>query len=100
MLFSNFKPVLALLYLGSIVIIKFSLALVGTTLTNPFSSFANVPTNKFIVLGRLRVKDVAYVLDCIKGQDKRDMTSLPDTKVSYADELTTDIKDKNSHLYM
>ena len=40
------------------------------------------------------VKDVAYVLDCIKGQDKRDMTSLPDTKVSYADELTTDIKGK------
>lgn len=40
------------------------------------------------------VKDVAYVLDCIKGQDKRDMTSLKDTGVSYAEEITTDIKGK------
>lgn len=40
------------------------------------------------------VKDVAYVLDCIKGQDKRDMTSLPNTKTSYAEEITTDIKGK------
>ena len=40
------------------------------------------------------VKDVAYVLDCVKGQDKRDMTSLPDTKVSFEKELTSDIKGK------
>ena len=40
------------------------------------------------------VKDVAYVMDCIKGNDKRDMTSLPDTNVSFASEITSDIKGK------
>ena len=40
------------------------------------------------------VKDVAYVLDCVKGKDARDMTSLPDSKVSFSEEITTDIKGK------
>ena len=40
------------------------------------------------------VKDVAYVLDCIKGHDKRDMTSLPDVKVNFANEINNDIKGK------
>jgi len=40
------------------------------------------------------VKDVAFVLDAIKGHDNRDMTSLPDTNVSFAKELSYDIKGK------
>lgn len=40
------------------------------------------------------VKDVAYVLDCIKGHDEKDMTSLKDTNVSFAKELTNDVKGK------
>lgn len=40
------------------------------------------------------VKDVAYVLDCIKGKDERDMTSLKDTNTSYTNELTNNIKGK------
>lgn len=40
------------------------------------------------------VKDVAYVIDCIKGHDKRDMTTLKDDNVSFAKELTADVKGK------
>ena len=40
------------------------------------------------------VKDVAYVIDCIKGHDSRDMTSLPDCNVSFTNEITNDIKGK------
>lgn len=40
------------------------------------------------------VKDVTYVLDSIKGNDKRDMTSLPDTNISFEKEITNDIKGK------
>ena len=40
------------------------------------------------------VKDVAHVIDCIKGQDKRDMTSLPDDEINFAKEITNDIKGK------
>lgn len=40
------------------------------------------------------VKDVAYVLDCIKGHDNRDMTSLEDTKENFAEELTSEVKGK------
>ncbi len=40
------------------------------------------------------VKDVAYVLDCIKGQDKRDMTSLTNTETVFSQEITTNIKGK------
>ena len=40
------------------------------------------------------VKDVAYVVDCIKGNDKRDMTSLPDIDMSFAKEISKDIKGK------
>ena len=40
------------------------------------------------------VKDAAYVIDCIKGKDVRDMTSLPNTNVSLANELTGEIKGK------
>lgn len=40
------------------------------------------------------VKDVAYVLDCIKGHDNRDMTSLEDTKENFAEKLTSEVKGK------
>ena len=40
------------------------------------------------------VKDVTYVLDCIKGHDNRDMTSLKDRNISFVDELTNDVKGK------
>ena len=40
------------------------------------------------------VKDIAYVTDIMKGQDERDMTSLPDTDEVYADMLENDIKGK------
>ena len=40
------------------------------------------------------VKDVAYVLDCIKGHDEKDMTTLKDTNVSFAKELTSNVKGK------
>lgn len=40
------------------------------------------------------VKDIAYVIDCIKGHDKRDMTSLPDTNCCFADNITNNIKGK------
>ena len=40
------------------------------------------------------VKDVAYVLDCIKGHDKKDMTSLQDMKISFVNEITGDVKGK------
>ena len=40
------------------------------------------------------VRDVALVTDVIKGQDSRDMTSLPDTDEVYADMLDNDIKGK------
>ena len=40
------------------------------------------------------VKDVAYVLDCVKGHDKRDMTSLPDTDTSFAKEISSNIRGK------
>ncbi len=39
------------------------------------------------------VKDVAYVLDCLKGKDEKDMTSL-DTKTNFINELTNDVKGK------
>lgn len=40
------------------------------------------------------VKDVAYVVDVMKGHDDRDMTSLPDDNKVYAKELDNDIKGK------
>ncbi len=38
------------------------------------------------------VKDVAYVIDTIKGSDPHDMTSLPDDGKQYVDTLENDIK--------
>lgn len=40
------------------------------------------------------VKDVAYVIDCIKGQDERDMTSLPDDNVVLSANINDDMKGK------
>ena len=40
------------------------------------------------------VKDCAIVTDIIKGQDERDMTSLPDEDIKYTDMLDNDIKGK------
>ena len=40
------------------------------------------------------VKDVAYVIDCIKGKDQRDMTSLNSADMDLTSGLTTDIKGK------
>ena len=40
------------------------------------------------------VKDCAIVTDIIKGQDERDMTSLPDEDIKYVDMLDNDIKGK------
>lgn len=40
------------------------------------------------------VKDVSYVMDIIKGHDEKDMTSLPDEDVNYADNLNNDVKGK------
>ena len=40
------------------------------------------------------VKDAAIVIDVIKGQDKRDMTSLPDSNVEFYKEITGEIKGK------
>lgn len=38
------------------------------------------------------VKDVAYVIDTIKGEDSHDMTSLPDDNKCYVDALDNDVK--------
>ena len=40
------------------------------------------------------VKDTAYVMDVIKGYDKKDMTSLPDENISYIDNLNNDVRGK------
>ena len=40
------------------------------------------------------VKDCAIVTDIIKGQDERDMTSLPDEDIKYVDMIENDIKGK------
>ncbi len=40
------------------------------------------------------VKDAAIVTDILKGQDERDMTSLPDENTKYVDMLDNDIKGK------
>ena len=40
------------------------------------------------------VKDCAIVTDIIKGQDERDMTSLPDEDIKYKDMIENDIKGK------
>ncbi len=40
------------------------------------------------------VKDTAYVVDVLKGQDEKDMTTLPDDSISYVDMLENEIKGK------
>ncbi len=40
------------------------------------------------------VRDAAIVTDILKGQDERDMTSLPDENIKYADVIDKDIKGK------
>lgn len=40
------------------------------------------------------VKDVAFVMDIIKGHDNKDMTSLPDEDISYVNNLSNDVKGK------
>ncbi len=40
------------------------------------------------------VRDAAIVTDILKGKDERDMTSLPDEEVKYADMIDNDIKGK------
>lgn len=40
------------------------------------------------------VKDVSYVMDVVKGHDDKDMTSLPDEDICYANELDRDVKNK------
>lgn len=40
------------------------------------------------------VKDAAIVTDILKGEDERDMTSLPDDGLKYADMVDNDIKGK------
>lgn len=40
------------------------------------------------------VKDAAIVTDILKGQDERDMTSLPDENIKYVDMIDNDIKGK------
>jgi len=40
------------------------------------------------------VKDVAIVMDAIKGQDDRDMTSLKDDNISYYENITNEVKGK------
>lgn len=40
------------------------------------------------------VRDAAIVTDILKGQDERDMTSLPDEDIKYADMVDNDIKGK------
>ncbi|MFA7688779.1 MAG: amidase family protein [Bacilli bacterium] len=40
------------------------------------------------------VKDAAYVVDAIKGKDEKDMTTLPDEDIRYADLLDGNVKGK------
>lgn len=40
------------------------------------------------------VRDAAIVTDILKGKDERDMTSLPDEDIKYADVIDNDIKGK------
>lgn len=40
------------------------------------------------------VKDAAIITDVLKGKDERDMTSLPDEDIKYADVVDNDIKGK------
>lgn len=40
------------------------------------------------------VKDVSYVMDIVKGHDDKDMTSLPNEDIKYADHLDDSIKGK------
>ncbi len=40
------------------------------------------------------VRDAAIVTDILKGQDERDMTSLPDEDIKYTDVIDNDIKGK------
>ncbi len=40
------------------------------------------------------VKDVAYVIDALKGQDKNDMTSLPNDNIKYSENITGEVKGK------
>ena len=48
----------------------------------------------FIGVFSRSVKDTAYVMDVIKGYDKKDMTSLPDENISYIDNLNNDVRGK------
>lgn len=41
-----------------------------------------------------KVKDVAYVIDAIKGIDERDMTSIDSSNINLVDSYTTDVKGK------
>jgi len=40
------------------------------------------------------VKDVAYVVDVLKGRDNKDMTTLPSEDVKYSEKLTNDVNGK------
>jgi aspartyl-tRNA(Asn)/glutamyl-tRNA(Gln) amidotransferase subunit A len=40
------------------------------------------------------VKDAAYVVDAIKGKDEKDMTTLPDENIKYAEKLDGNVKGK------
>ena len=40
------------------------------------------------------VRDASYVMDVIKGHDDKDMTSLPDEDIKYADHLNDSVKGK------
>ena len=40
------------------------------------------------------VKDVAYVMDIIKGHDDKDMTSLPNEDISYVHNINNDVRGK------
>ena len=40
------------------------------------------------------VKDVAYVIDAIKGQDEKDMTSLPDDNIKYSEHIDGNVSGK------
>ena len=40
------------------------------------------------------VKDVSYVIDAIKGQDERDMTSLPNDNIKFSENINGEVKGK------
>ena len=59
-----------------------------------YGLFAFASSMDHVGLFARSVKDVAYVMDIIKGHDNNDMTSLPDEEISYVNNLDSDVKGK------